>query len=705
MGLDIFDTAIKLEKLGSISKIYVEAGAISSILRVKDDLKEGVELLESHIRKNNHCAVVALVIAMMIVDPDGAVARIRRNGTFSLTKYQFRAGGIRKAIEAILILDPELSKLQQQRKNYLLSLNNLVLISRDAEKIYRRLVARLVVKRKFVLKTLLAYVNHLFSIPWSGNPEMPSNDLRRWSQEDMAGAYSYIFSIMREKLKISPLDWQHVDESMASNLDNSYGEILMDAAVLNEIREAESKIQSMPYIISVEEGSFRVFSENEDFDKTVQLGYIQTTKQVYIRARGVQKRLEASPSPSYTSIEEFVGQEFNDALSEFVVLVTQPVKRVVVGVPNFVFPILTGDFLFPDEMVSLVGLSIDNYQAAENDPRDILIGRNLSAGDAIYIQRYFRFVSAMFGEYFKSAGDPKKDRILKVRSTLPMMKADMLLQQLSMLIGEEKAEEAIELLSLDSTHKFIDVQYRPFIKSGDWYVLAPALIGSSNLARNIAIANGLRQKQVDSQNDPMQNAVASALMSAGFKVETGYIYNIDGRRETDIICWRDGCLFIFECKNSYLPCSAHELSNTFEHLKTAEKQLTIRKNWLEKPGNKERLVKSLEWDVLVTEVHTAVITANRLFTGYKQGEHPSRQAHEFINVILRGKIEREGLEPISFWKTPVFTAQDLVFYLNDGGIARTQLDRLQVLEVRTDAGSSSMTKLMYFDVPDVPFDS
>ena len=698
MSLNIFETAKELEKFRGVSRIHAEARKISTISRAKEDLKGGVELLESYLKSNKHHAAVSITLAMIIVDADGAIARIRRSGILSMSKYEFRAGGIQRVIDAIFSLDSLLAEVQVHRINYLISLKNLIQISRDAEKIYKRLVARLHAKKKYVLKSLLAFVNHLFSIPWRGDPEMPSNDLRRWSQEDMAEAYSYIFNLMREKVGFSLHDWQHVDDSMTGNFDNSYGEILMDAAVLQDLREAEYKVESMPYTVAVEGRTYHLFSENEDFDKTIQLGYIQTNKQIYIRARGILYWLK--PTPPFESIEEFVSLQFKGDFSSCVILAKEPISRYVVCVPFTALPILAGDFLFSDEVSELVGLSIENFEREPDDPRKILIGRTLTAGDAIHIQRYFRFLKAIFDEHFNAIENSKEKRILRARSTLPIIKNDVFLQQLSLLIGKEKAQEAIELLSLDTAHKFVDIQYRPFIKAGEWYVLAPAVIGYSNLARNIAIANGLRQKLIDPKNDPMQGAVSSALTKAGFKVKTGHEYNIDGKRETDIFCWRDGHLFVFECKNSYLPCSAHELSNTFEHLKTAEKQLSIRKRWLEKSGNKEKLLKSLKWDVPVSSIHTAVITANRLFTGFKQGEHPSRQAHEFINVILRGKIEGEGLPIKKFWKEDDFTTQDLVAYLDDGGIAKMQLDKLQVLKVRTDIGSASLTKLMYFELPE-----
>ena len=66
-----------------------------------------------------------------------------------------------------------------------------------------------------------------------------------------------------------------------------------------------------------------------------------------------------------------------------------------------------------------------------------------------------------------------------------------------------------------------------------------------------------------------------------------------------------------------------------------------------------------------SRVYTCTVTANRLFTGYKFGAHPVRQAHELINVLARGQIGR-GLDepPLRFWRTEVFQVDDLIDYLD-----------------------------------------
>ncbi|MBL7466266.1 hypothetical protein INQ08_23895, partial [Escherichia coli] len=78
--------------------------------------------------------------------------------------------------------------------------------------------------------------------------------------------------------------------------------------------------------------------------------------------------------------------------------------------------------------------------------------------------------------------------------------------------------------------------------------------------------------------DQMVNAVIDALKSAGFKVESGVELRAGGLDfELDIVAWRDGHLFFFECKNAYHPCSPHEMRNSYDHIKVGRDQLDKRR--------------------------------------------------------------------------------------------------------------------------------
>ena len=224
---------------------------------------------------------------------------------------------------------------------------------------------------------------------------------------------------------------------------------------------------------------------------------------------------------------------------------------------------------------------------------------------------------------------------------------------------------------------YIDLQYRPFVHSpnskGDYIAIPPAIVGKSNLVRSIMHASRIKGA-IAAADDPMQVAVAEALRAAGFLVRESFVFNINGKRETDIFCYRDGVLFVIECKNAYHPCSPHELRNSYDLVLKAKEQLSIRAQWLEEPGNQTRLFKALGWKAAApARVRTCAVTANRAFSGYRCGAHPVRQAHELINVLVRGYVGRApGEAPLRFWRAEAFEVADLLDYLDGKSVLQSK---------------------------------
>jgi hypothetical protein len=203
---------------------------------------------------------------------------------------------------------------------------------------------------------------------------------------------------------------------------------------------------------------------------------------------------------------------------------------------------------------------------------------------------------------------------------------------------------------------------------------------ASNLVRNTIVANRLRPITIG-PTDPMVNAVIEALKQANFQVEADFKLRAGGQDlELDIVAWRDGHLFFFECKNAYHPCSAHEMRNSYDHLKVGCEQLDKRRQIFLDPANQSVLFKKLGWAVQPTVyVHTGIIIANRVFHGAALNGHPVRQAHEFINVLMNGKLVN-GDQTLSFWAGPAFQTDDLITYLEGDSVATKQLAALDPID-------------------------
>jgi hypothetical protein len=239
---------------------------------------------------------------------------------------------------------------------------------------------------------------------------------------------------------------------------------------------------------------------------------------------------------------------------------------------------------------------------------------------------------------------------------------------------------------MDPGEPHLDLQYRPFVDAGGYYVIAPHVVVASNLVRNTIVANRLRSAVIGSK-DLMVQAVTDALRSAGFLVQNDFEVKVAGHGlELDVVAWRDGALFLFECKNAYHPVSVHEMRNSWDHIRSARKQLDKRNEVLANAGNRALLFQKLGWDVdASSKVHTGIVIANRVFHGASLNGHPIRQAHELINVLTSGRIVADE-DSLSFWLGSDFQTADLIAYLGPKSIATDQLAALDPREWRYSMG-------------------
>lgn len=701
--MSILKVASDLAKNKKIAEIVMQAKAMPEVSASKDDVKAAVDALGLHLKAGKHRDAVSVALALLLSDADGAIARLRRSGLLRPSRYQFESKTLRKVLFAMLAILPQL-QVEPERVQYLVSVQSLLTMAPQAERVYKSLIARLRAHQKNVLKSLLAFVNNLFARNWQPNHEGDSDSLTHWGAEDLALAFSYIVGLVREQIGMRPKSWQHVDDAAAGMLENVFTSIIIDAAKLNEFREAESLLDCLPYKAIKRGIAVEISSIDPLFEQSVRLGYIQADTQVAIRTLEVVQQMQDPETKTLPTMEEFIAGAFRAGMGELITIVENPIARLVFKMPTnpkFFEPITTNR-CFAEEVVELIGTAIENFRSPEEDIRDMRIAPTVTVGDILKVQRFFGFISVAYVERLKEIEDVMWRRLLLLRSVVLVMSRSAWVELLGRILPTAKVEEVLQLITLQENQDYIDVQYRPIIQAGDYLVIAPALLAKSNLPRNIVVSNRLRNALVEAQ-DPMQEAVVQALTEAGFLVRSSFIFNINGKRETDIFCWRDGHLFVFECKNSYHPCSAHELRTSFGSIEDAEEQLDIRHKWLKVAQNQSRLFAALEWDVQPTTfIHTAIVTANRLLNGYRKGNHPVRQAFELMNVLTGGVIRRsDGEQPIRFWKGETFAIDDLLAYLDGKSIVQMQLGNLQPYSKTVRLGEAKLEFRRYRTCPDV----
>ncbi len=631
------------------------------------------------IATNDHRMAVASTLVLILHDGEHWLAKMRREGMFRASRYGYNGKCLRKVVGAALELSTELS-LSPQRLEYLKSVLVLLDLAVPGQQLHKAIILRLRTRDRS-LKTLMAIVNSAFAIDWPGDREADPNSVQYWSGTELASAFSRLYMIFRDEFGINAMTWNFTGE-LKSNLSESiYSSLLVDAAKLNELIDAEVMLDGLPYKAETTDSGVLVSSIDSDFEKAVRLGYIQTEQQMAIRLHTTME--EIAGRRHLPSFSETIKTLLDAGLLNYVSLKTFPISRLVFEFPfiPFLLDVLKTDALFLEEFPLLHGVHIDNFHPENNG--FLRVSQTLTTLDLLKVQRFFNLIDIAFREKLKTITDETQRRVLMLQSTVMVIKSADLQGMLEQVLSPEQAREMISLLSLTATSSemgsdaHIDLQYKPFVHampSANGYIaIPPSVVGKSNLARSVQYASSIK-RATSGTDDPMQHAVVAALREAGFLVQDSFEFNIDGKRETDIFCYRDGFLFVIECKNAYHPCSPHELRNSFDLIKKSEEQLDIRAKWLSNLSNQVRLFEAMGWAVQPTAcIRTCAVTANRLFTGYRIGVHPVRQAHELINVLTDGSVGRGPKEPsLRFWRAEVFDIADLIDYLDGKSMIQQQ---------------------------------
>lgn len=644
----------------------------------KKQHEELVVLLGLHLKNNRHKESIALFLVLMLCEPLQTLNFVRKQGTFRASKANFTSGAIRKTVDVALELAGFL-KLSEKHQSYLRSTQVLLQLAAPSKALKESIVQRLGIQKDTVLKTLLVIVNeYLFKSTPGG--QINVGDDAGISVEELAEAYSYILFLMENAFGKNDLRFIFTDASCWDRLESNYLPLLRDAAKLRSYVETEIRLDGLPYDIQQVENVISVFSTDDIFEKSIRVGYIHTEIQAQIKYE--QFAGDYPEESAEFSVETIIDDTFKLGLGNLVQLKRSPIERYVFNIPvdDQFFSFLSNDSLFRGEYISVMSAGLDNFAQSAIQLETVTEG--ITVFDVIKLQRFFSFLYHTMKKKINerhSDNENIKNKLF-VNSVIPVFKHESLVMLLQKIMTEKKAEKIIELLTLNDSRKLIDVQYYPFIRTGDYYVIAPSLVFKSNLLRNIIVGNS-PHKRLTGQSDPMQAAVIRALKQSGFLVASEIKSNRQGAIENDITCWRDGELFVFECKNAYHPCSTKELSNSYEHIRKAGDQLDVRKQWLEVPQNQADFIRKCGIDIPFSKVvHTAVITANRLFHGYSIGAHPVRQAHELINVLTCGFIKRTDGRELRFWEDEIFQVKDLLNYLQGRSLIAMHMGSLEPYE-------------------------
>lgn len=640
---------------------------ISHLKLRKSEIESATNSLKEAItRRRPGRALTAARSLLLLAGPDKMLKQMQRIHALRPSQQGFN-NTTSQLLIADLVENSALYNFSQTKHDYLNSISALWLLAPSLRQLQRSLIDRMRLKRPYTIKTLLAIVDSAFAYDFTVDLEASTDTMQSYSAESLAQAFSYLLTLYHKAIGLSTIDLGLVDEESA--WDSYYKLLLIDAAKISEYLEAELLIESLPYTSTSLDRIVNINSIDPNLERSVRLGYIQFEFQKDIRNDSLH-RMRNSINTRTTSISNFAFDFYSRTDDKFLKFVKHPKPRYVITLPSHekIHELFSSDTLFLEDIFSLKILGAEDYV----EPERIIytpVSGEINVIDIIKTQRLFSFLQQGIKFAINNHHPTFERQLIHLTSCIPVFKRSDIQKMLSIVLGEKKSLEILNLLTSDHSSNYIDLQYAPVISIKNWCMLSISVASLSNLVRNILCHADTRlELKGDNKKDPMEENLTAAFQSADFLV--AHNHNLGQKNnplETDIIAYRDGHLFLIECKNAFHPCNVYEQRNSYDHIVKGAEQLNLRKAWISLAKNQKTLFNNLNWTATPdAKIHTCIAIGNRVFNGYCLEGHPIRQAHEMINLLTTGEINLNHTI-YRVWRNDDISVNDFCDYL-DGSI-------------------------------------
>ena len=625
------------------------------------------------LRKKN--AAIAAFCEGMRGDEHEFLKAAKKIGAFRSSNYQFKTSVLEAVLSSPDRRKPNIT-ITKHTSDYFKSLYSLYFIAHSIRDVYQNILEEMRVKS---LKSYLASLDALFCFP---RYEICANALHRgvdgFSAEDFGIAFSYYYFQLTTKYQPATIPLLDVEEQNICN--GYYLNRLKDACCIWSFREAEILVDCFDYTASKSGKSVTIKASVPIIEKSMRLGYIRSETQTMADRIILENQISAQSLQSFCEI-------FHDKLGDYVFEVKMtPKPRIVLQVPDapFLREMLSGEALFKEEAIQLSIIEKELLLTKEQIYKKPFSG-SLTIFDIIKFQRFFRFLLWSFKRYIEK--NKLQSSPLFYKSLIPINRNTAFRDQMARVFEKTKAQELLDLFtwSPESSSVF-DIQTQPIVKCGEWIALPMGVLAESNLVRNILI---LLKFRFDSESaiDPIGNELERVFKTTAcpFKRNISYRYN-NQEGEIDFLYLSGNHLFLCECKNSLHPCNPFELRTSYDYIRKAASQLS-KLTQLFNDLQFRLHIESLSGITFppTVNLHTCIVSGNRMFSGLVESGHPVRPVYEMCNFITSGnmRVHTTSARPsggtttdFSLWASDHFTPDDLVAYLSINPLYSSRFDAM-----------------------------
>jgi hypothetical protein len=656
-------------------------------------MKKLIESLKQAIIQNQSSQALSLLRQGFSKSEREFLEKLRKNGVLRCSCYDFNIQILQPLIDGVLAE----KYLSTETRSYFESLNALIFVARNIQKIYKDLIKEI---DSINFKSYLVTVDSLF---WKLHIQnyIKTYHLFNLSREEIASAFSILFYHSKDKNKLNA---KHLDSIDIKGIrDNHFLKKLADFYKIVNFRENEILVDYFGYKAVRQNNRVIVEAPDARLEMSICWGYTSHRNQHI--AASIKPLLEEDNSDTVSYIK-FVIDMVIERKDKFFSIAEHPYKRIVMKFPSEQFldefaKFIRSNQLFGEEIDRINFLKkelfIDRKQIYEEK-----FYKDLQLIDIIKFERLFLFLLGAFEAYITS--ENLSNSKLFWRSILPVFERKQFLDLLGYFWGERKAEQLLELLSWNPP-KIFDVQYHPILCIDNWIILPLGILGHSNLPRNVLQSTGYRFDS-DSSNDPIGKLMEESIkpISSFFAKDIPYKFNGQSG-EIDVIAVIDNYLFVFECKNSLHPTSPFELRISYDYIRKGAKQLTKFRNLWKEQSFQDYLSTKLKHS-LPSKLYTCIITGNRMFSGWREQGHSIRPIYELRNIVQSGEIsaklldvsdktlEGQTLRVWKVWKGDTFKVEDLIEYIEKDSLHQCYFDSMSIKDENC-IGYNTITRKTY----------
>jgi hypothetical protein len=613
-----------------------------------------VEQVEKALETGDDALATNLLYAGLVLDGPRMLARIQKKGLLRMSRYSYRDVPL---VPVVTDLSKPALGLSAAAVAYLTSVSNLYKVGHAIRKEYEQLTQWLAVEREAGIKATLAIVDFLFLKQAVGMHEtsiktIPSRHPFFFSVEQLAEGLSSLLALYGTEFG-----------RLQSNLSIPEGAIdaeryirfLISACHLQMFREWEFQIDRLGYCLieSSTADTFTMEPPTPEFGRAVELGFIHTNQQRAIKTGDWFDK----DAHSFHDFAPRAVQTMEEA--GLIRLLKEPNERYRFEFPADVLTSLAQvEELFQEEKIALKGACRDLLTPVDQ-LLDFDLNNGLTLRDLFQVSRLMQFIRSITAAKLVPELEAHPNHVLQ--SLIPVFQKPILIGLVGTVIGEDKAERAIDMMCLD-IKGHVDLQYQPLVPVGEQIMLPANIFASSHVFRNSLLVIGKRLYE-DGKVDPLVDLIADVFQEQGLSPQTRVNYAWGGEKgEADVLILIDNILFVLECKNSLVPTGPHELRTSLDYIEEAAIQLSRWQKHFQDPKFRQSLVKKTGLAIdHKTRLVTGVIMSNRMFMGYRIDGHPVRGAYELEHFIREGNISM-GDEVFSYWEGNALSADDLRRY-------------------------------------------